>query len=113
MTTPSFLLKFKRTWTIGLQLAMVALANIAAFALRFDGMPPAWAMAACVQMLPWLLVIRGLTFIPFKLYEGLWRYTSIYDLRSIVAAVAASSGVFVAADEEPARSGASTRARCS
>ncbi len=101
MTTPSFLLKFKRTWTIGLQLAMVALANMAAFALRFDGMPPAWAMAACVQMLPWLLVIRGLMFIPFKLYEGLWRYTSIYDVRSIVAAVAASSGVFVLLTKSP------------
>ena len=56
MTMPLFSLKFKRAWTIGLQLAMVALANVIAFALRFDGIPPPWAIASCAQMLPWLIV---------------------------------------------------------
>ena len=101
MTMPLFSLKFKRAWTIGLQLAMVALANVIAFALRFDGIPPPWAIASCAQMLPWLLAIRGLMFMPFKLYEGLWRYTSIYDVRGIVAAVAASSGVFMLVTYSP------------
>ena len=101
MNTPPFVVKFRRVWSIGLQLLMVAIANIAAFALRFDGTPPGWALAACASMLPWLLVIRGLTFIPFKLYEGLWRYTSIYDLRAILAAVASSSAAFVLLAKSP------------
>jgi FlaA1/EpsC-like NDP-sugar epimerase len=101
MTMPSVIVLFKRAWAIGSQLAVVAVANIAAFALRFDGEPPAWAMASCAQMLPWLLVIRGLAFVPFRLYEGLWRYTSIYDLRAIIAAVATSSIAFVLVTKSP------------
>jgi FlaA1/EpsC-like NDP-sugar epimerase len=101
MDIPNVFLKFRRIWTIGLQLAMVAIANIAAFGLRFDGIPPGWAIASCAQMLPWLLVIRGASFIPFRLYEGLWRYTSIYDLRAIIAAVATSSAIFFVAARSP------------
>ena len=94
MQIPSFIFRFRRVWSIALQLVMVALANILAFALRFDGDIPPWALAACTQMLPWLLVLRGLTFIPFRLHEGLWRYASIYDLRAIIGAVSTSSALF-------------------
>src|SRR4029450_6531716 len=86
---------------MAIQLTVVALANLAAFALRFDGAPPAWAMAACAQMMPWLLMIRALTFVWFRLFEGLWRYAGIYDLRAIVAAVVASTAIFVALAESP------------
>jgi FlaA1/EpsC-like NDP-sugar epimerase len=85
-----------RFWMIILQLTAVVAANVAAFALRFDGQAPAWAIASCAQMLPWLLVIRAATFIPFRLFEGLWRYASIYDLRAIVSAVVTSSVLFAA-----------------
>jgi len=92
----SLTLRFRRSSAMAVQLTAVALANLAAFALRFDGAPPEWAAAACAQMLPWLLLIRGLTFVPFRLYDGLWRYAGIYDLRAIVFAVFTSSVVFAA-----------------
>jgi len=93
--------RFRRSTAMAIQLTAVALANLAAFALRFDGAPPAWAMAACAQMMPWLLVIRAVTFVWFRLFEGLWRYAGIYDLRAIVAAVVTSTVIFVALVQSP------------
>jgi FlaA1/EpsC-like NDP-sugar epimerase len=41
--------------------------------------------------MPWVLAVRGLVFIPFGLYSGLWRYTGIWDLTRIIGAVFTSS----------------------
>src|SRR5918993_3958912 len=78
------------------QLALVALSNRLAFALRFDGSAPAWALDLFAHTLPWLLAIRGFTFIPLGLYQGLWRYASISDLQSILVSVVASTLAFAA-----------------
>lgn len=71
--------------------ALIIIASYFACWLRFDGDIPPALIATYVQTLPWLLAIRGLTFIPFGLYGGLWRYTGVWDLSRIVTAVVASS----------------------
>ena len=81
---------------VHLDLVLIAVANYLAFWLRFDGAIPDWAIVVYAQMLPVLMVIRTIVFIPFRLHEGLWRYTGIWDLQNIVSAVLVSTGCFYA-----------------
>ncbi len=86
----------RRVIVVFVHLVAIAAANYFAFWLRFDGTIPPAEVAMYWQMLPWLIAMRGLIFVPFQLYEGVWRYTSIYDLRNILIGVVSSSVAFFA-----------------
>lgn len=87
-------LKYRRLAIVVLHLLLVALANWSALWLRFDGALGRADVRHFLDLLPALLTIRALSFLPFRLYEGLWRYTSIFDLRNIVFGVVLSSALF-------------------
>jgi FlaA1/EpsC-like NDP-sugar epimerase len=89
-----FVYRYRRVEIVLLHSGLVLLSNYLAFLLRFGGQISLDASKSFLEGLSWLVVIRMLTFIPFRLYEGLWRYTGIWDLRNIVGAVALSTLAF-------------------
>ena len=86
-------LTYRRTTIVAIHVGLIVLANFLAFALRFDGVIPPVAGDAWRKTVLVLVVVRSLTFIPLRLYEGLWRYTGIWDLQRIVIGVLASSAL--------------------
>ncbi len=89
-------LRHRRAIVVYAHLSLIVLSNYLAFALRFDGTIPLEYWTPFVQMLPWLLVVRGVCFLPFRLYSGIWRYTGIWDLGNIAGGIAVSSVIYYA-----------------
>ena len=69
-------------------------ANYLAFWLRFDGTIPAAYWMLWLQTVPCLVLIRGVTFTSFHLYDSVWQYVGLRDLRAIAISVSVSSVVF-------------------
>lgn len=64
-----------------------ALAWILAFQLRFNFSIPVEFSALMWQSLPWVCVVQAAVFWQSGLYQGVWRFASIPDLKRIFAAV--------------------------
>lgn len=86
----------------------VAAAFVASFALRFDA--PSATFSEYIRDFAWalpiLIVIRIGAFIGFGLYQRVWRYASVDEMRAIIAAttlsaVIAYSGVYLAGAFDP------------
>jgi FlaA1/EpsC-like NDP-sugar epimerase len=87
-------LENRRGLVAAVQIALVIVSNYAAFLLRFEGAIPSSELPYFYEGIVALVVIRAVTFIPFKLYSGLWQYTGAAELFDIVMAVGLSSAVF-------------------
>ncbi len=73
---------------------LIVVSNLTAFWLRFDGEITDTYVRVSLQFLPWLLTTRLVFFAVYRLFEGLWKYTSLWDLRNILLGVSTSSVVF-------------------
>lgn len=87
-------LRWRRPLAVVLNLSLVVASNYGAFWLRFDGEIPTPEWSLFLEALPSLVLIRGAAFYHFRLFQGLWRYTSLWDLRNIVLGVGSSSLLF-------------------
>ena len=74
---------------------LVGLAYYFAYYLRFDGNIPARELANWMNTVVWIVPLKLVCFFFFGLYEGMWRYTGIYDLENLIKACVISSGVIV------------------
>src|ERR1019366_10453959 len=74
---------------------LIAFSYYAAFALRFDGKLPPAQLTAYLQTVPWLLVSRFLVGFAFRMHHRVWRYTGLWDLINLAAAVVVGTLLFV------------------
>ncbi len=75
------------------QVALVVLANLIAFALRFEARVPEDYWPWVMRGLPVVAVVFGLGFLFFGIHRGLWRYVGFHDLKLILRASVASTAV--------------------
>lgn len=94
IATMTLLLRFRPLLIVVIDLGLIGIANYLAFWLRFDGTVPDWAMGLFTQMLPLLMVVRLLMFLTFRLYQGVWKHTGIWDLKNIIASSICGTVVF-------------------
>ena len=72
-------------------LLLITAAYLLAYALRFEGDLPPLEWANVGKTLPWVIPVKMACFLFFRLYRGLWRYTSLIDLANVLKAVASAS----------------------
>jgi FlaA1/EpsC-like NDP-sugar epimerase len=70
-----------------IDIALVVLSWWLAFAVRMDFVIPDHYQQALWQLMPLVLVIKMAIFFTFSLYQGMWRFTSLFDLVNVVKAV--------------------------
>lgn len=63
--------------------------------LRFDGDIPARMLGSFYQTVIWIVPLKLACFFFFRLYKGMWRYTSINDLINLTKACLASSALII------------------
>lgn len=89
------LVRRRNFWIVlSIDIALVVFSHFLAYWVRFD-----WLISSefpkIAATLPLLILIKIPIFYAFGLYSGMWRYTSIADLKNITKAVVVSSGIIV------------------
>ena len=89
-----FMQRYRSVLVVCTQLGLIAMANAAAFAFRFEGDIPPDHARLFLRGLPIVLVIYAVGLAVFGIQRGLWRYVGLHDLGRIFWASVISSVVF-------------------
>src|SRR6202000_1769386 len=68
---------------------------IAAYLIRFNGMPPEPFFHGALMVVLWVAPVYALMFRAFGLYRGMWVFASLPDLMRIIKAVVAGGALVV------------------
>ena len=74
---------------------LVVLAYSLAYLIRFEGSISLQEMGQLKAALPFVVPLKLVCFFIFGLYRGMWRYTSLLDLRKVFIATGIASAVIV------------------
>jgi FlaA1/EpsC-like NDP-sugar epimerase len=78
-----------------LDIVILTVSILGAYALRFDFQIPAYFFDKAVKIMPFIIAIKLVAFHYFDLYRGMWRFTGIMDLLNIIRAATISTLVIV------------------
>lgn len=91
-----FLLKNRNFYLmLFMDAGLVCLAFWLAFVFRFDADIPVRYKQVLLDALPWMVPLKLTVFYLCRLYYGMWRYTSLKDLRNVMIASVTSSLIFL------------------
>jgi UDP-GlcNAc:undecaprenyl-phosphate GlcNAc-1-phosphate transferase len=85
----------KQIIQIAVDAALLAVAYLAAWLLRFEGGLNEWQEHLIAQSLPWLVGAKMVALWLFGTYRGQWRYISVHDYVQIAKGTLAGSLVFM------------------
>ncbi len=94
---PSRPLLYRRTLILLVHVALIPLAYLTAFGLRFDFRIPPDEFVHFQATVWWLLGIRLVVFQAFGLHRGYWKHVGLRDLVDLGLAVSLSSALFAVA----------------
>jgi FlaA1/EpsC-like NDP-sugar epimerase len=80
---------------LSVDIALMAFSLFMAYYLRFDGDIPHNELERFASIVLWVVPLKVVSFFCFGLYKGMWRYTSIQDLKRLTKACLVGSGAIV------------------
>lgn len=91
----TIILHKRRILEVIIDLMLICVSYYSAYLLRFEGKISNANFTLINLSLPWIIIIRLISFYYFRLYSGIWHYISVSDLVSIFKAVSLSSAISI------------------
>ncbi len=93
-----YLLRNRNFWMLALlDFCLLYLSYYLSYFLRFEGHIPPEHIASFQKSVWLIIILKQCCFLLFRLYKGMWRYTSIPDLLNLLKSTAVSSAVIMLA----------------